>query len=44
VFESAHESLLKVNYWQQAQRDVKTHVVKQIYPYPAAQRFYQHIE
>ncbi|KNC65974.1 bifunctional isocitrate dehydrogenase kinase/phosphatase [Pseudoalteromonas ardens] len=44
VFEQSHEALLKVEYWQQAQRDIQAHVVKQVYPYPTSQRFYRHIK
>ncbi|WP_404339860.1 bifunctional isocitrate dehydrogenase kinase/phosphatase [Pseudoalteromonas mariniglutinosa] len=39
---STHPELEDVNYWRQAQENIKRGIVSHIYPYPAAQRFIHH--
>ncbi|MDP2634790.1 MULTISPECIES: bifunctional isocitrate dehydrogenase kinase/phosphatase [unclassified Pseudoalteromonas] len=42
IFTQAHPELLDVNFWQQAQKNIKDGVVSHIYPYPSTQRFIKH--
>ena len=39
---STHPELIDVNFWKQAQQNIKNGQVSHIYPYPTAQRFIHH--
>ncbi|MEM5550530.1 bifunctional isocitrate dehydrogenase kinase/phosphatase [Pseudoalteromonas neustonica] len=39
IFMQTHPELLDVEFWQQAQKNVKNGLVSHIYPYPSSQRF-----
>ncbi|KZN53592.1 hypothetical protein N474_19865 [Pseudoalteromonas luteoviolacea CPMOR-2] len=42
IFERLHPELLTPDYWQQAQRNIRQHITKHVFPYPQNQRFGQH--